>query len=366
MLKLKFPQLKVPKIKLSKSQLVIIGQLLIIFILGLISYKLFIEIRKSTKDNSLNNFNVNIEVVEKAEVRPCFRRKIDGICLESEEKVNLYPVAVMIENMVEAWPLSGVDKANLIIEAPVEAAIPRFLAIYASDEEIPKIGPIRSARPYYLDWAEEFRALYLHVGGSPEALQKIKNYDIFDLNQFFNDQYFWRDHNRQAPHNVYTSSELIEKALEAKELKEVAYESWLYKDEAKLEDRPAEVKDLVINFSAPIYRVTWKYNRETNDYLRYQGRDIQKMANGAEITAKNVVIQIAKIQIIDDYSRRKIWTVGEGKAFIFQDGKVIEGKWKKERRGARTKFYDLEDVEIEFNGGTTWVEVVPDEGLVSY
>jgi hypothetical protein len=356
---------KFPKIKLSKVQLItiiIIGGLFVLVGLGFLGYKLFLG-KSSPAINVVSNANTNTEETEN---KPCFRRKIDGVCLESEEKNNLYPVAIMVENMVDAWPLSGLDKANLVIEAPVEAGIPRFLAVYASGDDISQIGPVRSARPYYLDWAEEFSALYLHVGGSPEALNKIKKYNIYDLNQFFADKYFWRGKSRLAPHNVYTSSDLIGQALSAKDLDEVAYESWLYKDEAELADRPLEAKDLIVDFSTPTYRATWKYNSEANDYLRYENGNEQKMLDGGEIRAKNIAVQIANIQILDDIGRRRITTIGEGKSLVFLDGKVILGKWKKERRGARTKFYDSENKEIEFNGGTTWIEVVPDMKLISY
>lgn len=356
-------KLNFPKIKLSKIQLIvviIIGAIFILVGTGLLGYKL----GSSGKRPVVINNTITNE--ENKEVKPCFRRKIDGFCLEKEEGTNFYPVAVIVENMVEAWPLAGVDKANLVIEAPVEAGIPRLLAIYTNDKAIPEIGPVRSARLYYIDWAEEFGALYLHVGGSPEALAKIKNYNIFDLNQYFQDKYFRRAENRSAPHNVYTSSDLIKKALLAEELNEVAYESWSYKDDAKPDDRPSEVKDIVVDFSKPIYRVTWRYNRETNDYLRYQGENVQKMADGSDIRVKNIAIQIAQVQIVDDIGRRKILTVGRGKAIVFRDGKVIEGEWKKESRGARTKFYDAEGKEIEFNGGTTWIEVVPDAKAVTY
>jgi len=311
-----------------------------------------------------NNQNNNTSKTEEIKA-VCFRRKIDGVCLDSKEKTNLYPVAIMVENMYEAWPLSGIDKANLVIEAPVEGGIPRLLAVYASDENIPQIGPVRSARPYYLDWSEEFSALYLHVGGSPEALAKINTYNIFDLNQFFNDQYFWRDKKRSMPHNVYTSSDLIAKALTAKDLTEVGYESWLYKDEAKLESRPTEVKDITIGFQDPIYLAIWKYNKETNDYTRYEGKKQQKI-DAVEIRAKNIAVQIANIQILDTIGRRRIVTISEGQAMVFRDGVAIEGKWKKPSRGARTKFFDSNGKEIEFNGGTTWIEVAGDVKLIGY
>src|SRR4030042_3348627 len=129
------------------------------------------------------------------------RRKIDGAPVLTEVQANLYPVAIMIENAADSWPQTGLDKANLVIEAITEATIPRFVAIYANNEEIKKIGPVRSARPYYLDWINPFAPLYMHVGGSPEALSLIKNgdYKLIIFDQFFNWEYYWRDKWRYAP-----------------------------------------------------------------------------------------------------------------------------------------------------------------------
>src|SRR4030042_4903841 len=196
------------------------------------------------------------------------RRKIDGQEISKPELANLFPVAIMVENSADAWPLSGLNMANLVFEAITEASIPRLVAFYANDEEIEKIGPVRSARPYYLDWAEPYQPLYLHVGGSAESLGKIKSayYKLIDLDQFFNWQYFWRDKWRYAPHNVYTSSELIKQALEDKNLNQPAdFETWQYKKDLELDKRPQQVNDIKINFAAQYYKVRWVYNREENN-----------------------------------------------------------------------------------------------------
>lgn len=297
------------------------------------------------------------------------RRKIDGAEIESEDAANLYPVAVMIENAADSWPASGLDKANLVIEAITEAAITRFVAFYATDSEVKKIGPVRSARPYYLDWIDPYGSLYLHVGGSPDALAKIKsgNYSLTDLNQFWNDQYFWRDKWRYAPHNVYTSSEFIQKALADKKLDEPAnYETWQYKKDLELEKRPEQINDVAINFAAQYYKVRWQYNREENNYIRYQNGEIHKMSDGEWIKAKNIIVQVNDMIVIDEVGRKKITTIGEGQAWIFRDGEIVEGRWVKESPEKQIKYFDKNDKEIEFNGGTTWIEVIPDEDYLRY
>ena len=142
--------------------------------------------------------------------------------------------AVMIDNHEDAWPPSGIDQAFLVIEAPVEAAIPRLLAFFSSEEDVAEIGPVRSARPYYLDWANELDALYVHVGGSNAALDLIASGGTFDFNQYWWGEYFWRAGNRFAPHNVFTSTtlmnEFVTRRTEAGVVPERLYDVWLFKD----------------------------------------------------------------------------------------------------------------------------------------
>lgn len=347
--------------KMKKTIYIAIGLGIILILAGctlvrILNYKI------NTPDN-LFNLNIN----KTGQEVNTLRRKIDGKIVEAQEKVNLYPVAIMVENNLEAWPLSGLDKANLVIEAPTESSIPRFLAFYANNEEIEKIGPVRSARLYYLDWAEPYQPLYMHVGGSPEALQLIKKYDLVNLDQYFNDRYFWRDNWRYAPHNVYTSSEKIQNALTDKELSApFNFQTWKYKDDLELEKRPEQVSDIIINYTKDYYQAKWIYNREENNYLRYQNGEIEKMTDGAKIYAKNVIIEVHRMVVLDDIGRKKITTIGEGKAWIFRDGQMITGKWQKNDTGEITKYLDDKGNEIELNGGTTWIEIVPNEDILRY
>jgi len=295
------------------------------------------------------------------------RRKLDGVKVSSEAEANLYPVAVMVENNEEAWPLAGLDKANLVIEAITEADIPRFVAFFVNNEDINKIGPVRSARLYYLDWIEPYKPLYMHVGGSPEALSKLKSYDIVNLDQFFNDQYYWRDKWRYMPHNVYTSSDLIKQALTDKNLNQPAdYETWQYKDDPVKDTLPDQVSDIIINYSQTYYKVRWQYNKDENNYIRYQQNDIDKMENGEWIKARNVIVQVNPMKVLDDLGRKRITTTGEGKAWVFRDGQTIEAKWQKDATNKITRYFDNNAKEIELNGGTTWIEVIPNEDYLRY
>ena len=168
----------------------IIGAFLFGAIVAVLVFQI-IDIEKDQKINKPTNQQIKKLVKQEREKEtPKKVRAIDGVLIDESEE-DAYPMAVTIENNEKARPQSGLDQANLVIEAPVEGGITRFLAIFADNQEVKSIGPIRSARSYFLDWAQEFDALYSHVGGSPEALKTIKNnYQIYNLNQYFQSKYY--------------------------------------------------------------------------------------------------------------------------------------------------------------------------------
>jgi hypothetical protein len=279
--------------------------------------------------------------------------------------------AVMVENSADAWPLSGLSQARLVIEAPVEGSIPRFSA-YVDDtqDEVKKIGPVRSLRPYYLDWAQGFGAMVAHVGGSPEALAAVDARRAMSLNEFFWGRFFWRSLDRYAPHNVYTSVGLLEQGFEARGFEDVELPVFTYTDqEPAFEARP-EHQQVRIPFS-PLndqYDAVWVYNRETNQYMREQGDDGATMdvEHNAQISAKNVVVLYASVSVIDDVGRRSIKTSGEGEMTLLRDGQAFDGIWKKDGRDEPMRFFSDGDNEMALNSGITWIEVVPLSTSVDY
>ena len=295
------------------------------------------------------------------------RRFIDGEYV-SLEKANHFPVAIQVENLITVRPQAGLQEANLVYEALAEGGITRFLAVYASGQPIAKIGPVRSSRPYFLDWAAEFSPLYAHCGGSPQALSDIQTFGVFDLDQISGDhQYYWRDDSRPRPHNLYTSSELLARALRDKEAEENGdYDPWLFQEEAELADRPTEEKYIKIDFSTSSYEVEYSYDRRENNYLRSQaGEPHLDEISQEQLAAKNVVVIYVETSLADE-SRLSMETIGEGEALVFQNGQATEATWRKSSREGRTRFYDLNEKEIRFNAGTTWIEVLPADRTVEY
>jgi len=291
-------------------------------------------------------------------------RLIDGVRVEPGEE-NPYPIAVMIDNSPEARPQAGISKASYVIEAEAEGGITRYMAIFASTDLPEKIGPVRSARPYFVDWANEFSAVYAHCGGSPEALVKISRDGTVDLNQFYKGDLFWRGTTRLAPHNIYTSKELLNKFLSDKELKEGKFFAYLFKSDAEFNARP-EQHEINVTYRLRGFHVNWVYSKDENDYVRFVSGQEYKDEQGDTVRAKNIIIQMADAKVLDSKLRLEMDMIGEGRAIVCLDGKCTEGIWKKKSSSARTRFYDINNQEFEYNSGVTWVQVVRPDIAVDY
>lgn len=290
-----------------------------------------------------------------------YKNVLTGECVASEKEVSVPLVGVMIENFVDARPQGGIAQASVVYEAPAEGNITRFLALFEQNSEVKKVGPVRSARPYYLDWISEYPgAMYMHVGGSPEALEKLDAYKIFDVNEFYRGIYFWRDSVQRAPHNVYTSSDLWGSVYEkfADKNVNVGFQSWNFSHTTTTCAQNC-VSQIEIPFLLPSYNVVWKYNTDTLKYDRFHTRVAHLDSDGNPVRANTVVVQHVTDKILDDVGRRALGTIGSGKVEVYVLGNKIEGTWKKDSRTARTKFLDHEGKEIGFAAGKIWIEVVP-------
>jgi hypothetical protein len=315
------------------------------------------------QENILNNKKFDLGLNKNID-QNLISRNIDGVLVE-QGKENYYPLGIMIDNHVDARPSSGLSNANLVIEAEAEGSITRYLAFFADSKEINKIGPVRSARPYFIDYARELSALYTHVGGSPEALALMKKDNVLHLNEFYNGSYFWRDDNGSAPHNVYTNSQNLYDFLVLKELKAGKFFPWFYKDDLDKIKRPA-TSSIEINFGYDEYNVIWQYDYANNEYIRYLGGEIHREADNQVVSTKNIAIVRVKGEVIDDEMRLKVETLGTSTAIICLDGKCNEGIWKKDSPSARLRFYTKEGTEFLFNRGTTWIEIVRNGKEVVY
>ncbi len=330
----------------------------VIFLISLILFiGIFYFIFKS-KNNKIqvSSNDISLEFSNTDSKSNYVSRKIDGVMVPAEEE-NTFLMALMIDNHSDARPSSGLDNAHLVFEAEVEGGITRIMGIFSSGQDLEEMGPIRSARPYFVDWARELSALYAHVGGSPDALVKIQQDKIFDINEFFNGKYFWRDNNKPMPHNVYTSSEKLEQYLSDKNADRNRFVPWFFKEDEKFEKR-AESGSIKIDYRLGMYKVEWKYDKENNNYLRYVAGEPYMVKDGEVVGAKNILIQVASAIELDDKLRLEMKIIGDGLSLICMDGKCEPGTWEKKHPSDRTRFYGENGREVMFNAGMTWIQVV--------
>ena len=296
-----------------------------------------------------------------------YHRLVDGMCVEEENDMNPPLVAIMVENHIHAQPLSGIADAAVVYEAPVEGSIPRLMAIYPLDSDVEKVGPVRSARPYYLDWVHEYgQMMYMHVGGSPEALERISAEGIFDMNEFSRGWYFWRSKDRGAPHNVYTAENLWNAAFEryGDADADTTFASWKFQKADRCQENC--ITDISLSYGGGAYTPEWTFNSSTMQYDRSEFRRTDRDQDGTAIVVDTVIVQYVDATVLDNIGRLGIDTIGSGDAVVFQGGHAIEGQWQKENRHDRTRWFDEDNEEIELNPGKIWVQVVSQFNNIEY
>lgn len=303
------------------------------------------------------------------------------------------PLGVMIENHKESRPQSGLSFADVIYEAVAEGGITRFLAVYHCQDANP-IGPVRSARSYFVDFISEYAEypLYAHVGGAntdgpADALAQIEDYGWYlynDLNQIHDGDVgfptFIRDQKRlpnvDTEHTVYSStSNLWKVAKDKKDITNIdadgkawdeSFVSYTFKDDASESDR-GSTKTIHLQFwdSDENYFVDWAYDKKTNTYSRKNGGQAHVDKNtGRGLSTKNLVVLFMQETQLNDSDHHLLYkTKGTGKAQVFVDGEKITATWQKDSRTDRTLLFDSSGKPIELNRGTIWFSVLPTDGV---
>jgi hypothetical protein len=274
---------------------------------------------------------------------------------------------VMIENSVDARPQSGLDKAGVVYEAIAEYGITRFLALFQEGQP-GNIGPVRSVRPYYIDWARSFDAPIAHVGGSPEALQKLKTDGGKDLDQFFNSDSYRRVGTRFAPHNVYTTMANLNQLEAGKGWTASTFTGF---DRKKVRDvkPPATptTKSINIAISGPTYNVHYEYDPAKNIYMRTMaGTPHIDAETHNQLTPKVVIGLVTGYSLEADQYHSSYQITGSNKAYIFQEGTATEVTWKRDTPSSQYTFTDTAGKPFKLDPGQTWITVVSDPTAVTY
>jgi Protein of unknown function (DUF3048) N-terminal domain/Protein of unknown function (DUF3048) C-terminal domain len=284
----------------------------------------------------------------------------------SPEVAARHPIAVMIDDHPRARPQSGLNAASVVWHAPAEGGVPRYMLIF-QDTPPPAVGPVRSARQYFVEWAAEWRAMYVHSGGSPQALATLRRQGqgqwVYNADEFrWGGIYLWRIRERFAPHNVYSDDEHLRKLagrLGADDTPIAA--AWNFQPDAPLSQRP---RGGSIVTAYDYNRIGYTYDRRTNTYPRSVTGAAPQIdaADGKRVAPKNVVIMLVRFGRLNDghpeKGRQEAANVGEGVAWIATNGRTIKGTWRKESVTAPTLFFGPDGKPVTLTIGQTFIQVM--------
>jgi hypothetical protein len=275
---------------------------------------------------------------------------------------------VMVENSDEARPQSGLSQAGIIFEALAEGGITRFMAVFQNNQSS-QIGPVRSARPYFIDWLLPFNAAYAHVGGSPAALSQITADNVRDMNEFYFGSYYTRITTREAPHNVYTSLNELS-TLETSQ----GWTSSTFTGFPRKADSPAKTPtatSITLNPSNSDMESNYTYNAKTNSYERNEAGAAMVDANtNLQLNPKVVIGMVvpwtdgaldSSNAYYTDYS-----DIGSGAVYVFQDGTATQGTWEKASATGQIEFNTDSGAPINLNAGQTWITALGNSSEITY
>lgn len=276
------------------------------------------------------------------------------------------PVAVMIDNDVAASrPQMGLESAYMVYEIVVEGGATRFMALF-KEHTLEKVGPVRSARHYFLDYALEHDAIYCHAGWSPQASRDISLLGVNNINGVMggDGSIYWRDNTYDKSwHNLYTGvDKLFAMGTETKKYRavtDVIHNSYHTNDIVPETDNSAT--SISIPY-ADFYKVAYEYDSAERVYKRYVNGSCHMSQNGSCLTAKNIIIYKLKNYNLSDgenKGRQNLENIGSGSGYYITDGKILNIGWSKSSRAEKTH-YTLEDgSELILNPGNTYVQIVP-------
>ena len=336
----------------------------ILIILIIIAAVLF-GIKVMNKDNDLLATNAdknNINEEKQAEIVVEKPKTLSG---ESR------PIAIMIDNHIDAMPQAGLLEADIVYEIIVEGGETRLMLIL-QDKDLEKIGPIRSARHYFLDYALENDAIYVHYGWSPQAQSDITKYSVDNINGIYESSTsFWRVTDKYAPHNAVTSTKNILKIAEREEYRTTTNKDTVLNyvvDEVNLEDGKT-ANTITIPYSYA-NTVKYEYDKDKKEYVRYsRGKKQVDWDTEKTVTTKNIIIEKAKNWTLNDGTdkgRQTLDNVKELEGYYITNGKVVEITCNKTSRSGQTVYKDLNGNEINVNDGKTFIQICPEDSKITF
>jgi len=268
-------------------------------------------------------------------------------------------LAIKVENLPDARPQAGLDRADVVYEEPVEGGITRFIVVYQCHDAA-RVGPVRSGRTTDPKVLVQFgRPVMGYAGGQAPVVRAIDRAGLIDENYNIAISAYTRDDTRPAPHNLYTSTRSLWKAAKATE--GAPHPVFSYDPEVAGPSRKARTVHLPFSSYSDVY---WTWSRREGAWLRSHGTVPHVLEDGTQVRAANVVVMQVQVRtgpIVDAAGNHspEVELTGSGKAYVFRDGRMIVGRWERARLKDVTTFVTKAGTEIALAPGVTWVELLP-------
>ncbi len=280
------------------------------------------------------------------------------------------PIALMLNNIKDAQPMTGVSRADVIYECVVEGSLTRMMGIFENYDDLDKIGSVRSCRNYFVYYALELDSIYCHYGQSSYAVPLLKEPFVNNLSGLAAEGniVYYRTTDREAPHNAYASAKGIKKGIEM-----MGYDT-AYRPDYKGKFTFAKDGDDHTPEGEGVYdakrvepgylinKPWFEYNESDGKYYRFQYDDKQiDDMDGSQLAVDNIVLQYSAWQKVDDNGYLGFDCHGGGKMTYISRGKAIDGVWVHfDLDQGATRYFDSNGYEIVFNQGKTWIEIIQD------
>ena len=337
-------------------KLLVLILLIVLIVFGVLFVKNIID----EKNSSQNTNNVNNQEAQVVEVK-----KLKIVDEDSKSR----PYAVMINNHHDAWPQCGIQDAYLVYEIVAEGGITRMFALY-KDADTEKIGSIRSARHYFIDYAEENDAIFVHWGGSPQAYTRIKEDSIDEMDGMaLEGSVFFRDRTlkRNYEHTGFTSMEKLKEYAESKDFTRDTEKDLLLNysvDEINLNKMPEAQSAYGVEIVYSNYHTTsYEYDETNKVYLRsMSGEPNVDLETGEQYTVKNIIVYDLSNYTINDGSgkgRQELNNIGTGEGFYITNGYAVPITWEKTAHDEQTVYRYTNGKEIDVNDGNTFIQIYP-------
>ena len=281
-----------------------------------------------------------------------------------DEDSNKRPIAVMIDNNVGYASQVGLQDAFVTYEAIVEGGLTRIMAIF-KDSNTELIGPVRSSRHYFLDYALEYDAIYAHYGWSTFAENDIKSLGVNNINGLYRNAAYWRDTKIAAPHNVFTNIETLYNDAVRLGYKTTSNDWEALSltsdtiDLAKLSDESVVANKVTIPYSNSQVR-SYAYDSERQVYLRYMNHNAHIDRDSKEqYHYKNIIIIKVSNHSLDSYGRQDLDTTGIHEAYYITNGYARKINAKKNTRSGKTVYTYDDGSEVKLNDGNTIIQIEP-------